>query len=126
MRALCGHCAGTVRALCGHCAGTARARIAMLSLITTNGVVAIIVVIAVAMRAWNVRSAVARAIANTVPGTIATTANMQHPSSDREPYSHSGVSENNAHQRSPRPATMHPLTPDLNVEDKRVPPSKRE
>ena len=22
MRALCGHCAGTVRALCGHCAGT--------------------------------------------------------------------------------------------------------
>ena len=22
-RALCGHCAGTVRALCGHCAGTA-------------------------------------------------------------------------------------------------------
>ena len=24
-RALCGHCAGTVRALCGHCAGTVEA-----------------------------------------------------------------------------------------------------
>ena len=72
-----------------------------------------------------VNDASSQAVARTVRDTIVTFVNMQHPSPHRESYSHSGVSENNAHRRPRRPTTMHALTPDFNVENKNDFSSKR-